>query len=160
LTVRIAVEAVVTLLSVPIVRYTHNATETWQDGRLVALSGETNKNGTPQWMQARRTAEGLVVRGSQTTQYIAPESAIGTTYWNRRMMEGPMISLEDGVLLHPKVSPAGTENIQLASGGIIPAEHYNLSGPFSADVWYDRTNIWAGLALTVADRSKIRYERL
>ena len=50
------------------------------------------------------------------------------------MMEGPMISLEDGVLLHPKVSPAGTENIQLASGGTIPAEHYNLSSPFNADV--------------------------
>jgi hypothetical protein len=160
LTVHIAVEAAVSLLSVRIVHYTHQATETWQDGKLVALTGATNKNGTPQWMEARRTPEGLLVRGSQTAQYIAPEAAIGTSYWNRRMMDGPMISLEDGVLLHPKVVPSGNENIPLASGATISAEHYNLSGSFNVDVWYDQTNTWAGLALTVADHSNVHYERL
>ena len=42
--------------------------------------------------------------GSGTEHYIAPEQAIGTTYWNRRMVNGPMISLEDGVLLRPDVA--------------------------------------------------------
>jgi hypothetical protein len=160
LTVRIAVDALVSLLSIPIVRYTHRAVETWQGDTLVALTGQTNKNGQQEWINARRTSEGMVVAGSKTARYVAPEQAIGTSYWNKRMLNGPMISLEDGVLLRPKVAERQPEAIPLASGGTIPADHYNLSGPFNVDVWYDRTNTWAGLAVAVADGSEIHYERL
>ena len=43
---------------------------------------------------------------------------------------------------------------------MIPADHYNLSGAFNIDVWYDRAGTWAGLAFTVADGSTVHYERL
>ena len=62
-----------TLLSIPIVRYTHRAVETWQGGTLISVTGETDKNGQHQWVNARRTSEGLVVLGSKTERYIAPE---------------------------------------------------------------------------------------
>ena len=78
--------------------------ETWQGGTLVGLSAETDKNGQREWVNARRTGEGLVVTGSRTARYVAPEPAIATSYWDRRMVDGPMISLEDGVLLRPKVA--------------------------------------------------------
>jgi hypothetical protein len=159
-TVHVAVDALVTFLSLPIVRYRHRVVETWQGGVLLGLDGETDKNGRHEWMNARRTDEGLVVLGSKTERYIAPERAVGTTYWNRRMLEGPMISLEDGVLLRPEVARRGVETIPLASGARIAAEHYNLSGAFDIDVWYDRTDTWAGLAFTVADGSTVHYERL
>jgi len=160
LTVQIAVDALVTFLSIPIVRYTHRVVETWHGDTLVGLTSATDKNGEREWAQAHRTSEGLVVLGSKTRQYTAPKSAIGTTYWNRQMLDGPMISLEDGVLLRPNVSPSKTENIRLASGGMIAADHYTLSGAFAVDVWYDRTDTWAGLAVTVADGSNVHYERL
>jgi hypothetical protein len=160
LTVRIAVDALVSLLSIPVVRYTHRAVETWQGGTLVGLTGQTNKNGQQEWVNARRTDEGMVVLGSKTARYIAPDGAIGTSYWNKRMLNGPMISLEDGVLLRPKVAQRQPEAIPLASGTTIPAEHYKLTGPFNVDVWYDRTDTWAGLAFDVADGSEVRYERL
>ena len=54
--------------------------------------------------------------------------------------------------------PADT--VRLASGDTIAAEHYNLSGAFDADVWYDQTDTWAGLAFDVADGSNVHYERL
>ncbi len=160
LTVRVTVDALVSLLSIPIVRYTHRAVETWQGETLVGLTGETDKNGQHEWINARRTSEGMVVLGSQTARYIAPEPATGTSYWNKRMLNGPMISLEDGVLLRPKVAERRTETIPLASGATIPADHYNLSGAFNVDVWYDRTDTWAGLAFDVADGSAVHYERL
>ena len=160
LTVHIAVAAVVTLLSVPIVRYSHRGTETWQDSTLVGLTGETNKNGDRQWVAAQRTDDGLVVQGSQTKPYVAPETAIPTSYWNKRMLDGRMISLEDGVLLTPKVAALPTEQIRVASGTVIAATHYNLSGAFDVDLWYDAANRWAGMAMTVADGSEVRYERL
>jgi hypothetical protein len=160
LTVRVTVDALVSFLSIPLVRYRHRAIETWHGGTLVGLTGETDKNGQNGWMKARQTGEGLQVAGSKTAPYIAPEAATGTSYWNKRMLDGPMISLEDGVLLRPKVALLRTEPVQLASGAKVAAAHYNLSGVFDADVWYDQTETWVGLALTVADGSNIHYERL
>lgn len=160
LTVRVAVEARVTLLSIPIVHYTHSVVEVWQDGQLASVTGETNKNGQHEWVNARRGSEGLVVLGSKTQRYIAPEPAGSTSYWNKRLLDGPMISLEDGVLLRPKVVEERVEPIPLASGATIPADHYNLSGAFRVDLWYDRTDTWASLGLPAADGSYVHYERL
>ncbi len=160
LTVRVNVEASVTLMSIPIVHYAHRVVETWQGGMLAAVVGETDKNGRSEWINAHRTADGLVVQGSRTKEYVAPEPAIGTSYWNKRMLDGPMISMEDGVLLRPKITRLAEEPIPLASGGTVAAAHYNLSGAFNVDVWYDQAGTWAGLAFTVADGSEVHYERL
>jgi hypothetical protein len=160
LTVRVTVDALVTLLSLPIVRYSHRATEIWQGETLVGLTAETDKNGRHQWASARRTNEGLVVLGSQTQRYIAPEPAGTTSYWDRRALARPMISLEDGVLLRPKVAEQKAETIPTASGPPAVADHYVLSGAFSLELWYDRTDTWASLAYTAADGSTVHYERL
>jgi hypothetical protein len=160
LSVHVTIDALVTLLSVPVVRYALRASETWHGDSLESLSGETDKNGRHQWVSARRTNEGLVVLGSQTARYIAPEPARSTSYWDKRALERPMISLEDGVLLRPAVTEHAGETIPLASGEPVPADHYSLSGTFHVDLWYDRTDTWASLAYTAADGSTVHYERL
>lgn len=160
LTVQVAVHVVVTVFSYPVFQYSQKVVETWADGTLVGLIGTTDRNGERLWMKATCTRNGLEVVGSKTQRYLAPAEAIGTTYWNRRMLDGPMISLEDGTLLHPDVAVRPPESIRLACGTTIPAEHYSLSGPFDADVWYDQTSTWAGLAFPVPDGSHVRYERL
>ncbi|HEY0185753.1 MAG TPA: DUF6134 family protein [Rhodopila sp.] len=160
LTMRAAVDARVTLLSIPIVRYAHRVVEVWQGGTLVSVTGETDKNGRHEWVSARRGSQGLVVLGSRTDRYVAPEPAGCTSYWNRRLLNGPMISLEDGVLLRPKVVEERAETIPLASGGTIAAERYALSGAFKVDLWYDQADTWASLGLTGADGSYVHYERL
>jgi hypothetical protein len=160
LTVSIAVDALVRFLAIPIVRYMHRATETWQGDTLVGLVAETDKNGQRGWVKAQRTAEGLVVTGSKTKRYVAPEGVIATSYWNRRMLQGPMISLEDGVLLAPKVAARPPEPVRLASGGSVTADRYSLSGAFAVDVWYDHADTWASLAFGVSDGSSVHYERL
>jgi hypothetical protein len=160
LTVRIAVKAVVTMLSVPIVRYNQQAEETWRGGVLAALEGQTDDNGRKQWVRAQRGPNGLAVTGSQTAPYTAPENALGSSYWNRQMLDGPMISLEDGVLLRPKAQPRGVEGVRVASGAVISADRTVLTGPINVDVWYDEAGMWASLGLTAVDGSDIRYERL
>jgi hypothetical protein len=160
LTVRIVVDALVTFASIPIARYSHRGVETWRDATLVQLTGDTDKNGTRNWVHAQRTDEGLVVLGSQTKRYISPGSAIPTSYWNKRMLDGPMISLEDGVLLSPKVADLRMESVRLASGQMISADHYSLTGAFAVDLWYDEQRTWAGMAMTVVDGSEVHYERL
>jgi hypothetical protein len=158
--VRVAVDARVTLQSIPIVRYTHRVVEVWQDGMLASVTGETDKNGQHEWVKAQRTQEGVVVLGSKTERYVAPEPGGCTSYWNRRTLERPMISMEDGVLLRPKIVEHPAETIPLASGSSITANHYNLSGAFRVDLWYDLTDTWASLGLSAADGSYVHYERL
>jgi Family of unknown function (DUF6134) len=160
LKVRTSIDVLVTFLSIPLARYENRSTETWQGTTLVELAGETKKNGERGCMNAHRTGEGLVVVGSQTKSYIAPESATPASYWNMRMLNGPMISLEDGVLSSPKVADLKTDSIRLASGLKIPATHYNLSGHVDADIWYDDAETWAAMMLTVVDGSEVHYERL
>ncbi len=120
LTVRVNVDAHVTFLSIPVVRYTHRAVETWNGDTLVSLSGETNRNGDNQWMNAHRTASGLEVQGSAVKPYVAPENALGITYWNKRQLDVPMIGMDDGILQHPKVENRGMENIPIAGGARSP----------------------------------------
>ena len=158
--VHTSIDAVVTLLSVPIYRYRHRASETWSRGALNGLVSETDKNDEKQWAKASRGVDGLAVTGSQTRPYLAPSGAMPASYWNRQMLDGPMISLEDGVLLRPKIEPLGAEAVKLASGARVPGEHFRLSGAFAADVFYERNGDWAGLVLSVPDGSEIRYERL
>ena len=159
LTVRVEVDARVSFLSIPVVRYRHRALETWRGEKLATLAAETDKNGELEWVKAARTNEGLVVRGSKTARYIAPETAFATSYWNRRMLDGPMISLEDGVLLRPTVSLRRREAVRVASGSTVAADRYALRGAFDVDLWYDRSEAWVGLLLTAADGSEVRYER-
>ncbi len=59
LAVHVACDAVVTLLSVPIIRYTHRAVEVWQAGTLIDINGDTDKNGSHQWVRAHRDQTGL-----------------------------------------------------------------------------------------------------
>jgi hypothetical protein len=126
----------------------------------MAVSGSTHKNSRTGWVQATRGPTGLVVTGSQTTRYVAPEGALTTSYWNMRGLAGPMISLEDGVLLHPLVAREPLQAIPLASGAVIEANHFNLSGDFAVDLWYDTNQQWASLAYTALDGSVTQYQRL
>jgi hypothetical protein len=160
LTVRVAVDALVTVVSIPLVRYTHRVVEIWSGDVLQSLDGETDKNGQHEWVKAQRGPGGLEVTGSKTERYIAPEPVGATSYWNKHMLDGPMISLEDGVLLRPKVEARPPETIALAAGRTVTAEHYNLSGPFNVDLWYDQTGMWAGMAVPIKDGSIVHYERL
>jgi hypothetical protein len=161
LTVQIAVDVLYTLGPIPLVRYTHRNTEIWRNGRLSGLDSRTNKNGTELHMSAHRIAAGLQVEGSGTSRpYIAPEDALPTTYWNARMLQGPMIGTQDGILVRPRVTQQAMEKVRLASGSDMEARCYTLRGDLDLDLWYAAESDWVSMRFTVADGSVIRYERL
>ena len=110
--------------------------------------------------KARWAGSGLAVEGSGTRPYIAPANALATTHWNSHMLRGPMIGVQDGMLVHPIVSPQPEERVRLATGNDIRARHYTLTGDLDLELWYDPSDTWAGLRFTVDDGSVISYERL
>ncbi len=160
LTVDIAVDVLVKFGPIPFVRYTHRNQELWRRDRLVGFTSQTYRNGTKMHALAQRTDSGVAVDGSGTSPYIAPDNALATTHWNSRMLRGPMIGTQDGMLVHPAVSLQPDDKIRLASGEEIPARHYRLSGDLNLELWYDHNDTWASMRFTVDDGSVISYERL
>lgn len=160
LEVDIAADVVVRFGPIPLVRYVHHAREFWRGDRLIGVAGRTNRNGRNLQMEAERTTGGLAVQGSGTTPYVAPDNALPTTYWNPRMLLGPMIGTQDGMLVHPVVTPCATDLIRVASGAQIPARRCQLSGDLALELWYDEGDTWAGMRFSADDGSTITFERL
>jgi hypothetical protein len=160
LTIHIDVEVLVKFGPIPVVRYTHHNVEVWRGNRLDQLEATTDKNGTKLFVSAHRTDAGLSVVGSAAKTYIAPEDALPTTYWNKRLLSAPMIGTQDGMLVHPAVRDLGADPVPIAAGGRIPATRYSLRGDLDLDLWYDQNATWAGMEFSVADGSIVHYERL
>ena len=160
LEVDIVAEVLVRFGPIPFVRYVHHAREYWRGDRLIGVSGRTDRNGRNLQMEAQWTAGGLMVDGSGTKPYVAPANALATTYWNPRMLLGPMIGTQDGMLVHPVVTQSAADPIQLASGARIPARHCRLTGDLDLELWYDTSDTWAGMRFTADDGSTITFERL
>lgn len=161
LDVHIAVNVVVKFGPIPLVRYIHANIESWRERALAGLVSHTDRNGTELQMRAWRARPGLEVEGTDTPQYVAPANALPTTYWNSRMLWGPVIGTQRGTLVNPKVTELGVQSVLLASGKPIQARRYHLDGPgMNVDVLYDDNDVWAGLEFKVEDGSLITYERI
>jgi hypothetical protein len=158
LTVSVAVDIRVGLGPIPLFRYKHRATEQWQGELVIAVDAETDDDGTPRRMSARREAGGLVVEGSKAPRYTAPPGSLPGTHWNRTMLKAPFINTEDGRLMSPTVTLTGVETVTVAAGSV-EAQHYTLRGDANLDTFYDLTPCWVGLRFTGKDGSAIRYLR-
>jgi hypothetical protein len=157
LTVKVEVSLLYKLLGITLFHYNHHCTEVWEGGQVVALDSRTDDNGSPSQLTARRAAAGLVVEATGTPRYTAPANALPATHWNQHELDGPWINTENGKLLRPHVTPAGTETIPAAGGRSLIARQFDLSGDVQLAMWYDRIG-WAGLAFTRGG-APIRYER-
>lgn len=156
--VAIAVDFAVGLGPIVFYRYTLRGTETWRGGVLMEASSDTTDGGKKAWLRAARQNGRMVVEGSKTARYVAPEASIVSSHWNRAELAAPMINLQNGELLDFTVQPRGPERIE-ARGRIIPADHFALTGPATINLWYDEANIWRALKGLAEDGSLIAYQQ-
>lgn len=164
LVVAVEIDILVKLGPIPVYRYKHRATEKWQQNQLMALTSDTNHDGSQQFVRAIREAAGLVVTGSKAPRYTAPEGVLATTYWNKAMLGSPpgehrVINSEDGRLFDIGVTDLAQEPVKLANGGTQLARHFRTVGQLALDLWYDDTGQWAHLEFS-QDGSTIIYEKL
>jgi hypothetical protein len=82
LEVRIDVRLVVRILSIPVYRWTHRATERWESDRLVAMVADTDDDGALRHVEVRRDAAGgLILTVDGERRNVDPE-AIPASFWN------------------------------------------------------------------------------
>lgn len=157
--VRIAVDIKVGLGPITFFRYSLRATERWHDARLVGAAGETNDDGTKDFVKVTRQGAGLLVEGSAGPAYTANPPSICATHWNRAELAGPMVNIQNGELLTFAVTSKGKETIK-AQGRMISAEHYVLDGKTKLEIWYDDRNVWSALKAPAKDGSLVEYVRI
>jgi hypothetical protein len=110
-------------------------------------------------MSATEAGGRLMVDGSKSGRYLAPLGAIAATHRNRREVEAPMINPQNGELLSFAVAPGGNEMVMLASGAVVRAQRFALTGPSVLDLWYEPDGTWAALRAVARDGSVITYQR-
>jgi hypothetical protein len=160
LTVQINIDLRVRLGPIALFRYVHQNVEVWQADTLMSLDAKTDDDGLPKYMSAKRGPEGLMVTGSKTEPYIAPQNALGTTYWNIRCVSTPLINTEDGHLMDVKITPDGISAVPLASGATVQARQYDMRGEIRIDLWYEPTDEFASMRYYAKDGSVVTYARL
>ncbi len=158
LNVDIAIDLEVRLAFIPVFRYTHRNSETWENGRLVRLQTTTNDDGTQHKVFAEATDQGLRITDSAGRTYLAPADTLPTSYWNKETISrSELLNTQSG-----KMMPIRIEHHRESTAALGDADHYRLvmiddNDGTPIDVWYDKQSLaWVKLAFE-ARGTKIDY---
>ena len=136
-------------------RYSLDATETWKDGKLVALEGTTNDDGDDKSVTASLDGDALLVNGSAYSGN-APAGIIPSSHWNMlQAYSTRILSTESGELLDTEVTRLGEETLTI-DGQSVPTTRYRLKSDLTVDLWYDDQGRWVQLSFE-ARGQKIDY---
>ena len=129
---------------ITVFRYELDATETWEDGNLVGLSGRTNDDGDDEYVEANMSGDSLAIEGSAYTGD-APIGIIPSSHWNiQQAFSDQILSTESGELLDTSVEKIGRETITIG-GEDVETTHYRLVSDLTVDLWYDDESRWVKL---------------
>jgi hypothetical protein len=114
-----------------IYRYRYRASETWRDGRLSALTSETDDDGEALSLSVHPADDGMLLVENKEGSRKIPADTLPTSYWNPAVLDrGELLDTESGKLLKVAVSSSGDG-------------HYAVSGDLNAEVDY-RFGHWSG----------------
>ncbi len=126
-------------------RYRHQSTETWSDGRLIALEGETRKEGDDFDVNATADGDALNVMGTLFEGAVDPQ-IVPSSHWNRaEVYSDRILSSESGELLEVSTSQIGRETLEIG-GEAVDATRYRLVSDLTVDLWYDQEGRWVKCA--------------
>ena len=158
-TAAIDAEMVVKFGPLPI-RYKHQATETWRDGKFQSLESHTQSSIWRDHVSAVRSADGVAITNSQGRVIQAPENTHPLTHWNSAVLEGPVFNPQTGAVTHERVLRSPDETVLLADGRSVAATRYAMTGDVQLSDWYDGNDVWTALHGKLPDGSYIDYRRI
>ena len=155
LTVRTHVNILVTVLGIPVFRFTHEAEEQWQNGRLTAFKSKSNDDGEPRDVALR--LEGDRLHGTYNGRILdLPATLIPASLWRPD-------TVQQSVLLDPikgrdrqvTIADKGTEKLKIR-GQVLDAHHYAMTGQIVRDIWYGPDGQIVQVDFPAKDGSQIR----
>ncbi|GAA0575742.1 DUF6134 family protein [Caenispirillum bisanense] len=146
----------VTLLGLPLYRFTYRSRDVWRDGVLAQLDAVTDDDGSRSTVTARRDGDGLVIDGS-LGRLTATGPLFPTNHWNAAVRgSDQVLNTITGGLNAVTMTAAGRETVATRQGPV-EATLWTYRGDLTADVWYDDAGRWVGLRFPARDGSTITY---
>ncbi len=135
----------VRLLGIPVFRYSLNSREVWEGGVLQSISGKTDDNGTPEFVEARRVASGLEVNGSDFKGVVKGNIASTSFFTTSLLDRTTWVSTQGGLPIDVKVTKKGRATLGLPEGNVV-CTHYHLGGKLKIpiDAYFDGNGDLAG----------------
>ena len=138
-------------------RYRHEARERWRGACLDELESRTVTNGAVEQVEARVTADALVV-ASASGEARLPGCVMSFAYWDPRILGADrLLNSQTGEWLPVRIEARGTERVTVA-GRDVPAARHRLSAPdLQIDLWYADGH-WVALEAPLPGGRTLRYE--
>jgi len=154
--VNIATHVEVKLLGFTAYRYDHSSNERWMDGRLIALTSQTDDNGTKHHLNVDSNDNKLIAAAGGK-EISLDANTIPASLWNSKLVsQTAILDTVDGKMKRISVVDLGMENISVR-GQATKARHFSTHGQLEHDLWYDEHDHLVQLQLTGSDGSVITY---
>lgn len=170
-----SIDFAVRALGVVAYRYRHRCQETQAQGRLRALSSQTNDDGADYVVEARQEADGLLVQrrepqsvvkastGDEALQQagwireVRAANLLPSTHWNiEQTHRASLLNTQTGKIAHMTVSELGRETVKTAKGSLAAAR-YVFAGDIPMNQWFDDRGRWVKSTFRAFDGSTIEY---
>lgn len=157
--VQIVTHVAVKALFLTLYHFDLTETEHWLNGRLLAMTSDTNDNGTIYKTNANNSGAALLVQSASGEKRVAA-STMPISLWNEALLgQSEALDPKNGNIVPMKVVDRGMDSL-VVDGHTVRAHHYLVTTTFSQDVWYDSDNHFLKLQLKASDGSTIRYQRV
>lgn len=156
LEVRVRTAVAVKIAFITAYHFNHEATETWQNGRLWSLASRTDDDGVKHELRVQAENGALQVDGDRKRSE-APAAIVPASLWNRDIVASRMLlNTLDGSQMAIQVEDAGMEQVRVA-GATVAARHYRLTGDLQRELWYDESGALVQVRLRAKDGSDVLY---
>ena len=144
---------------VPLFHYSHDATETWENGRFAGFTARSVTGGKVETVSAARGADGVRIVRSGGATILAPATALPMTHWNKDALRGTMFNPQTGAILKASIGRVGGDGVKLADGTPVACSGLHMTGDADITDWYDADGVWTALKGKGPDGSTIEYRR-
>ena len=156
--VDIAVDAQVRVLGITAYRFNQRSSETWRDGRLLALDSTGNNDGTAFALRAREADGGLVVEAhGRSTRW--PADTVPTDVWNPlQLQRSVLLNSLDGTALRATVRDLGERTFTVQGRTVTARGSYlDATSEYQRSLWFDATGRLVHLEMHGRDGSLVEY---
>jgi len=121
----------------------HEAEETWQAGRLLAVSSTTDDNGTRLQVSGSAVEGGFRVIG-EDGPFLAPAHLLTSNMlWDTRMLrEVQLIDVQYGGVIGLAVKPLGQALVDTPRGQVLANSHHLITPHYTGTLFHDESGRW------------------
>jgi hypothetical protein len=151
----------VRILRVPVYRYRHRNTETWQNGCLKRIDSETDANGTPYAVDLSKTAMGYRIVTPGETQTYEVDCLMSFAYWDQRFLQqNRLLNTQTGEPITVEILSLGESQRQIANQMLL-VQGFRIRAELQGvdiKVFYHRADgRWVALESVLENGRTLRY---